>query len=106
MLSAFDTFGMVVLEAMAAGLPVLVSPQVGAKDLVEEGTNGYVLPDGRDADAAAERIVRVLDADRRQTLGTAARRTAAEHDWERLAKEIETVYREILARKSGRAGKA
>jgi UDP-glucose:(heptosyl)LPS alpha-1,3-glucosyltransferase len=37
MLSRFDTFGMVVLEAMSAGLPVIVSSHVGAKDLVEEG---------------------------------------------------------------------
>ena len=43
MLSRFDTFGMVVLEAMAAALPVLVSDRVGAKDLVREGVNGSIL---------------------------------------------------------------
>src|SRR5512140_579596 len=42
MLSRYDTFGMVVLEAMAAGLPVVISPNVGAKDVVEEGLNGFV----------------------------------------------------------------
>jgi len=38
--SRFDTFGMVVLEAMAAGLPVLISGSVGARDVVREGENG------------------------------------------------------------------
>ncbi len=43
MLSKFDTFGMVVLEAMAAGLPVIISSNVGAKDLVQEGKNGFII---------------------------------------------------------------
>ena len=37
MLSRFDTFGMTVLEAMAASLPVIISSNVGAKDLVRQG---------------------------------------------------------------------
>ncbi|MGB7631475.1 MAG: glycosyltransferase family 4 protein, partial [Candidatus Deferrimicrobium sp.] len=64
LLSKFDTFGLVVLEAMASGLPVIVSTNVGAKDLVEEGANGFVLPDRLDADAAAGKIVLLLDATR------------------------------------------
>ena len=72
MLSAFDTFGMVVLEAMAAGLPVIVSPNVGAKDLVEEGINGFILPTPQDADAAADRIVRLSDASNGNAMGAAA----------------------------------
>ena len=47
MLSRFDTFGMVVLEAMAAGLPVLISGTVGARDIVREGENGFVVEDLR-----------------------------------------------------------
>lgn len=90
--SAFDTFGMVVLEAMAAGLPVIVSPNVGAKDLVEEGINGFVLPDFRDADAAADRIVWLSDEGRRESMGAAATRTASMHDWEKLAEKIGGMY--------------
>ncbi|HEX7519522.1 MAG TPA: glycosyltransferase family 4 protein, partial [Candidatus Deferrimicrobium sp.] len=76
MLSAFDTFGMVVLEAMASRLPVIVSANVGAKDLIEEGLNGFVLPDGRYADAAAEKILLLLDENRRAAMGEAGFRTA------------------------------
>jgi UDP-glucose:(heptosyl)LPS alpha-1,3-glucosyltransferase len=97
--SAFDTFGMVVLEAMAAGLPVIVSPNVGAKDLVEEGVNGFVLPDFRDADAAADRMLRLLDAERREAMGLAAQRVAGEHTWERLAEKMESLYLESLSGK-------
>jgi UDP-glucose:(heptosyl)LPS alpha-1,3-glucosyltransferase len=42
LLSEFDTFGMVVLEAMAAGLPVIVSDRMGARDIVTDGVNGFV----------------------------------------------------------------
>lgn len=98
--SAFDTFGMVVLEAMAAGLPVIVSPNVGAKDLVEEGVNGFVLPDFRDADAAAERILQLLKAERRESMGMEAQLEAGEHTWERLAERMEKLYQEILSRSS------
>ena len=101
MLSKFDTFGMVVLEAMAAGLPAIVSPNVGAKDLVEEGINGFVLPATQDADAAADRIVRLSDAEQREAMGAAAAQTASMHDWERLAEKMEYLYQEVLSRRPG-----
>jgi UDP-glucose:(heptosyl)LPS alpha-1,3-glucosyltransferase len=99
MLSTFDTFGMVVLEAMAAGLPVIVSPNVGAKDLIREGVNGFIIPDCRDADAAADRIVCMLDTRLRETMGKSAMLNASEHDWERLSREMEGICQNIFSRK-------
>ena len=98
MLSVFDTFGMVVLEAMASGLPAIVSPNVGAKDLVVEGVNGFILAEHQDADAAAERIIRLSDTARRKEMGMAAARTAAMHDWEKLANKIEKIYESFIIR--------
>lgn len=92
MLSKFDTFGMVVLEAMAAGLPVILSPNVGAKDLVEEGINGFVLPALQDSDAASDRIVQLSNIEQRATMGMAAARTASMHDWEKLAGKMGEIY--------------
>jgi len=98
--SAFDTFGMVVLEAMAAGLPVIVSASVGAKDVVEEGVNGFVLPDWRDAGAAAGRILQMRDGERRTEMGMAAARSAALHDWSHLVCRMESLYQDVLQRKN------
>jgi UDP-glucose:(heptosyl)LPS alpha-1,3-glucosyltransferase len=106
LLSKFDTFGLVVLEAMASGLPVIVSTNVGAKDLVEEGANGFVLPDRLDADGAAGKIVLLLDATRSVAMGEAGLRTAQRHGWERLAEEVAGVYDDALAFKRRASGGA
>jgi len=99
LLSRYDTFGMVVLEAMAAGLPVIVSSNVGAKDLVEENGNGFVLADGRDSDAAASRMLQLLENGRRESMSRAALRTATVHDWDRLAEAIGRIYDTIFRSK-------
>ena len=101
MLSAFDTFGMVVLEAMAAGLPVIVSGNVGAKDLVEEGVSGFVLCDCRGVDEATNRIIQMLHSGRRKAMGAAAVRYAATCSWENLTIEIEAIYQDILTTNDG-----
>lgn len=51
-----DSYGMVVAEALASGLPVLVSDMVGAKELVVPGRNGWIVPAG-DAAALAEKMI-------------------------------------------------
>ncbi|OPY11434.1 MAG: putative glycosyltransferase EpsD [Syntrophus sp. PtaB.Bin138] len=101
MLSVFDTFGMVVLEAMASCLPVIVSSNVGAKDLIKDGINGFVISHGPDPDATAERIVHLLDKRSREQMGIEARNTSEAHSWDRLAKQVSEVYNEILLQKGG-----
>ncbi len=70
-----ETWGLVVNEAMAAGLPVLVSDAAGcAPDLVREGENGWTFPCG-DVPALAERMRRLaeLSADKRALMGSRSR---------------------------------
>src|SRR5665213_1093672 len=57
--SVQDGFGFVVSEALACGVPVIVTEHVGAKDMVRAGDNGFVVPP-RDVDALADAIERVL----------------------------------------------
>lgn len=81
-----DGFGLAPLEAMAAGLPAVVTDMTGMKDLIQEGINGYVVP-SRDANALAERIA-VLKANEplRRQMGQAARASALLYDSELCAK--------------------
>jgi len=56
--SRSDSFGMVVVEALASGVPALVSDQVGAKEMISPGRNGFVLPAG-DLEALAAELLRL-----------------------------------------------
>ena len=73
--SVTDGFGMVVPQAMACGLPVIVTDNVGAKDLVVDGVNGFVVPIGA-PEIIAERLRQLRDdPERCRTMGAAAKLT-------------------------------
>jgi UDP-glucose:(heptosyl)LPS alpha-1,3-glucosyltransferase len=101
MLSKFDTFGMVVLEAMAAGLPVIISSHVGAKDIVQEGENGFIITDTSDADCIASKIGLLLNENIRRPLAEAAYHTAAQNTWEDVTKKYAAIYENLLAEHRG-----
>ncbi len=98
--STFDTFGMVVLEAMAAGLPVIVSPNVGAKDLIAHGINGYILMRPDSVDMAAQHLVSLSDPVLHEKMSRAAQIEAHEHSWEAMSMKMETLYRQIISKSS------
>jgi glycosyltransferase involved in cell wall biosynthesis len=76
------------LEAMASGLPVIVSEHTGTDDLITEGQEGYIVPI-RDPDAIAERL-RALHAspDARASMGASARAQAERFTWERYGRHV------------------
>jgi glycosyltransferase involved in cell wall biosynthesis len=79
--STTETFGNVVLEAFASGLPVVAVAQGGSADLVDHGKNGY-LGRPRDPKDLARWMQKCLDsAPLRKKLGKGALRTAAHYDW-------------------------
>ena len=96
MLSRFDTFGMTVLEAMAASLPVIISSNVGAKDLVREEKNGFVIDDTNNADMICDRISSMLDIKTRITMAKEAYNTALNNTWELTAKKVELIYEDLI----------
>jgi UDP-glucose:(heptosyl)LPS alpha-1,3-glucosyltransferase len=96
--SFYDTFGMVVLEAMLAGLPPIISSTVGAKDLVDNSC-GFVLPDTACPELVADIFVQLQQADIRQKLGQNAVKKAKDYFWGELAHRMADNYRSVFLMK-------
>jgi UDP-glucose:(heptosyl)LPS alpha-1,3-glucosyltransferase len=102
----YDSFGMVVTEAMAFGLPVIVSREAGASELIEDGHNGLLLTDYRDSSELARKM-RIVAEDQEiaDRLGHCARRTVEKHSWDTVAACTMSVYQCVLdARKRPQPG--
>lgn len=98
--SLAEGFPLTTMEAMACGVPVIVSDRTAAHDIVGDGVEGYVVP-VRDADAIAERLALLrADPDRRARMAAAARRRAERFPWSRYGDQVVGILREELARGS------
>jgi UDP-glucose:(heptosyl)LPS alpha-1,3-glucosyltransferase len=94
----YDAFAMVVTEAMACALPVIVSRAAGASELIQHGQNGLVLEDAANHVELAGYMKR-LAADREWAarVGQAARRSAEQLSWDMVAQQTMQVYQEAVA---------
>ncbi|MEN6317445.1 MAG: glycosyltransferase family 4 protein [Syntrophaceae bacterium] len=92
MLSDFDSFGMSVLEAMAASLPVIISCNVGARDLVRQGVNGFIIDDTADSAAIAHSMAAILCEEKRNNMAKEAFNTATGQTWDAVTQKIENIY--------------
>ena len=94
--AAYDPFGLVVTEAMASGLAVLVGVGVGASELVRDGHNGMRC-DPSDATSIRQGLVRLSGLpDGGSALRKAARETVVDQSWDRCAEETCKVYQIAL----------
>ncbi len=94
--SHYESFGMVALEAMACGTPVVASSVGGLAFLVQDGVTGFQVPDG-DPQALAGAITRlILDRRLRQEMGEQAALHARGYSWEKIAPKIVEVYSEVI----------
>lgn len=97
--SHYESFGMVALEAMACGTPVVASQVGGLAFLVQDGITGFHVPDG-DHEALCEKLTQLLgDHDLRRQMGENAYRYAREYEWGAIASRIVSVYQELLGGK-------
>ena len=95
-----ELLGLVALEAMASGTPVIASRLGGLPEIVKDGVTGYLVPPG-DVSTLRERLIQVLaDPVAAARLGENARNAVvAELTWDRCAERCLTAYRELLDRR-------
>jgi D-inositol-3-phosphate glycosyltransferase len=94
--SHYESFGMVALEAMACGTPVIASEVGGLAYLVRDGETGFHVPDS-DPQILAERICEIItDQLLRRELGEQAARHAKGYAWPIIAEKILAVYEKVL----------
>jgi phosphatidylinositol alpha-mannosyltransferase len=97
--SGKESFGIVLLEAMACGRAVVASDIPGYRSVVVPDVNGVVFPPGDRAALARTLVALIDDPERRRALGTRGRARALEFAWPRVTDRIEAVYREVVARR-------
>lgn len=94
--SLFEGFGRVILEAMAAGLPIIATPNTGAPDIITEGREGFIVPI-RDVEALEAKLRYFYDhPETREQMGQFAQQTARCYTWERyydgIGKVLDTIW--------------
>ncbi len=85
--SEFEGMSIALLEAMASGLPVVVTPTGGTEELVEEGKNGFIVP-WAEVDTLAAVLHRLAtDSELRERMGQHSRETALRFSWPTITRE-------------------
>jgi glycosyltransferase involved in cell wall biosynthesis len=94
--SLSEGFPVTILEAMACGLPVVATRVGGIPDIIEDGTNGYLV-DARDQEQIAEALLRVLqDKMLQKIMSNNNRKSAEKYRWDTVAATLEGVYQNSL----------
>jgi phosphatidylinositol alpha-mannosyltransferase len=96
----FESFGIVLLEAMAAGLPIVASDIAGYRSLMAQRQEGLLIPPG-EAVALAAALRRLLDQpQQRQEMGQQGRLKANQYNWDHIVDKILDVYLDTIERKT------
>lgn len=96
--SLYESFGMVALEAMACGTPVIASEVGGLGYLVQNGITGYTIPDS-EPEALCDKLSWLLgNTELRNQMGNSAAEYAANYAWNKIANQIIEVYKEVAVK--------
>jgi D-inositol-3-phosphate glycosyltransferase len=93
--SRYESFGMVALEAMACGTPVIASKVGGLASLIQDERCGFVVPEGNETELAAKICLLLGNPELREILGGHARKRALQYNWHTIADRILTLYRTL-----------
>ncbi len=94
--SHYESFGMVALEAMACGTPVVASQVGGLAFLVQDGVTGFTVPVEEPAALAEKLILLANDAELRRQMGESAAAFAQEYSWEKIANRMVALYQKLV----------
>ena len=97
----YDPFPNACLEALASGLPVVLSRCAGVSELMTHGVDGFILEDPRSAEEIGRAIRPLLDPATRERMGAAARRTAEKRSMETCVDEYLSLYGRVVKQKPG-----
>lgn len=95
--SQYESFGMVALEAMACGTPVVASQIGGLAYLVQDGVTGFTVPVDDPLELADKLTSIIQDPNLRDRMGKQAVKVAQDYAWEKIASKLLVVYEELLA---------
>jgi glycosyltransferase involved in cell wall biosynthesis len=91
--SLYEGFGIVILEAMAAGLPVISTNVGGPPDIIKDGVNGYLVGT-KNSEQIADSVIRLLDDDRlREKMSESNITEVKKYGWESVAKQVESLFK-------------
>ncbi|MDX6606245.1 MAG: phosphatidyl-myo-inositol alpha-mannosyltransferase [Solirubrobacterales bacterium] len=93
---AGESFGMVLIEAMAAGTAVIASKIAGYSDVVTNGVDGILVPPADPQALAEELQLLAYQPERLVAMGEAGRRSAERYAWPRIAEEVSEVYEHAI----------
>ncbi len=100
--SHYESFGMVALEAMACGTPVVASQVGGLAFLVQDGKTGFVIP-GNDPSLLADRLIQLIkNSALQQQMSENSEVYAKQYAWEVISTKILQVYQEELVKNGGK----
>lgn len=96
--SLVEGFGLVLLEAMACGIPIITTPNTAGPDIITDGVEGFIVPI-RDNDALKEKLEWCYRHPQElKAMGRAARQQAERLTWDLYRQRLSTEVKEILAR--------